>query len=375
MNWDFDRAPMVVIWEITRACALACKHCRADAITRRHPGELTTEEGFRLMDQIKELDSPIFVLTGGDPLLRPDFFDLVRYGTEIGLRVSASPSGTKLVTAENMRKAAAAGLKRVQFSLDGASAETHDAFRRVKGSYQWTMDGIRNCLDNGIEVQISTTVSRHSIGELRQIARIVEDVGSTLWSVFFLIPVGRGQEEDMVTAEEIEEVLNFLWDLSGEVNFAIKTTEAPFFRRVARQRAGVAPDAPAPAAVMKLMAGDRRPTPAPGLPMPGRIASFGVNDAKGFVFIDHLGEVCPSGFLYVSGGNVREKPLAEIYRESQVFKELRNADLLKGKCGVCEYRYNCGGSRARAYAVTGDYLESDPFCAYVPPGYRTPTAR
>lgn len=358
-KWDFDRAPMVVIWEVTRACALACKHCRANALTKRNPQELTFDEGCQIMDQVQAFGSPVFVLTGGDPLLRPDFYDLVRYGTSIGLRVSSSPSGTKLVTAEAMRKGAAAGLKRVQLSLDGATPETHDGFRRVLGSFQWTMDALRHARDAGIEVQIGTTLSRYSIGELERIAAIVEQVNAVLWSVFFLVPVGRGQQSDMVTPEEGERVVQWLYELSGKAPYAIKTTEAPFFRRVARQ----ATESPNAAASVSP---PLRAVPAPGVPMPGRIASFGVNDAKGFVFIDHVGQVYPSGFLPLAAGNVRERSLAWLYQESPLFRQLRNPDLLAGKCGVCEFRWECGGSRARAYAMTGNHLASDPHCVYVP---------
>jgi radical SAM protein len=357
-KWDFDQAPLVVIWELTRACALACKHCRAEAVTRRDPRELSFAEGCQLMDQVKAFGSPVLVLTGGDPLMRPDFFDLVRYGSSIGLRVSASPSGTKLVTREAMEKAAAAGLRRVQFSLDGALPQTHDGFRGVKGSFQWTMDGMRYVKEAGMELQIGTTVSRYSIGELEQIAEIAERVGCTLWSLFFLVPVGRGQTADMVSPAEAERVLHWLYDLTGKAPFAIKATEAPFFRRVARQRSGVSPAVTPPAGL--------RVSLAPGVAAPGRIASVGVNDGKGFLFVDHVGDVYPSGFLPLSAGSVREHPLGWLYRESDLFRELRNPDLLKGKCGVCEYRRICGGSRSRAYAITGDYLESDPQCVYMP---------
>ncbi|HLO02697.1 MAG TPA: TIGR04053 family radical SAM/SPASM domain-containing protein [Symbiobacteriaceae bacterium] len=370
---SFDQAPMVVIWEITRACALACQHCRADAQTRRHPLELTFEEGCRIMDQVKELGSPIFVLTGGDPFLRKDFNELVRYGTSIGLRVSSSPSGTKLATREAMQQAADAGLRRVQFSLDGATPESHDAFRGVKGSFQWTMDGLRFAREAGMEVQIGTTVSRHSLHELKEIAKIVEENECSLWSLFFLIPVGRGQTEAMISPSEGEEVLEWLHSLIGTVPYAIKTTEAPFFRRVVAQKGGkmqmplmaASGGAPHPAFAGKSLA-----SPAPGLAMPGQIASFGINDGKGFVFIDHLGEVHPSGFLPVSAGNIRDQDLGTIYRESPLFRSLRDANQLKGKCGACEFRELCGGSRARAYGMTGDYLESDPSCVYIPAALR-----
>lgn len=360
-TWDFDSRPLVVIWEITRACALACKHCRAEAIPRRNPLELTTEEGYRLMDQVRELGSPVFVLTGGDPLMRPDFYDLIRYGSAIGLRVSASPSGTRLVRRQAMQRAAEAGLRRVSFSLDGASAETHDAFRRVRGSFGWTIDGIRYAREAGMEVQINTTLSRYSIGELDRIASLVADLGAVLWSVFFLVPVGRGAAEEVVSPEEHERVLHWLWELSGRAPFAVKTTEAPFYRRVALQRGGTLPTPAGPAGGSPF---------APDMPLPGRLGSYGVNDARGFVFISHTGDVSPSGFLPLVAGNVRERPLGEIYRDAPLFKALRDPDLLKGKCGVCEYRYVCGGSRARAWAVTGDYLASDPFCAYIPPAAR-----
>jgi AdoMet-dependent heme synthase len=252
-------------------------------------------------------------------------------------------------------------LKRVQLSLDGATPESHDGFRRVRGSFQWTMDALRHARDAGIEVQIGTTLSRYSIGELEQISTIVEQVEAALWSVFFLVPVGRGQQSDMVTPEEGERVVQWLYELSGTAPFAIKTTEAPFFRRVARQ-AGGSPNADASSPTRL------RAIPAPGMPMPGRIASFGVNDAKGFMFIDHVGQVYPSGFLPLAAGNVRECSLDWLYRESPLFRQLRDPDLLEGKCGVCEFRRECGGSRARAYAMTGNHLASDPHCVYIPAG-------
>lgn len=363
VSFSFDEKPLIVIWEITRACALACRHCRADAQTRRHPLELTFDEGAALMDQVKALESPIFVLTGGDPLLRPDFLELVRYGTDIGLRVAASPSGTRLVTRESMKAAAEAGLKRVQFSLDGATPDVHDAFRRVKGSFSWTMDGIHYAREAGLEVQIGTTVSPHNLHQLEDLAEMMPDLGCALWSLFFLVPTGRGQTEQMITPVQSEKLLRWLYTLSMTAPYGVKATEAPFFRRVVRQLGGEgAPGAGAPAGAPLAP----HTAPAPGLPWPRRAASFGVNDGKGFVFIDHLGEVYPSGFLPISAGNLRQSGLAEIYRRSPLFRELRNPDLLRGKCGRCEFRQVCGGSRARAYAVTGDYLESDPQCAYEP---------
>lgn len=332
---DYNVTPLVAIWEITRACPLACVHCRADANVRRDPLELTTAEGYRLMDQVKELGAPVFVLTGGDPLMRKDFYDLVRYGTSIGLRVSASPSATRLVTPESMRKAKAAGLMRVAISLDGASPEVHDRFRGVPGSYNMTMDCIRYAKDAGLEVQIGTTVTRETAQDLPEIAEQLVRWGISLWNVFFLVPVGRGQSQACLTADEHERVLWWLHDTAQWTAYPIKTTEAPHYRRIAATL---------------------------GAKVPGH----GVGDGKGFVFISHIGEIQPSGFFPVTAGDIRKDALVDVYRNSPLFRSLRQPELLKGKCGACEFKVSCGGSRARALSMTGDYLQADPFCAYVP---------
>lgn len=340
---DFDQRPLICIWEITRACQLACRHCRAEAIPCRNPDELTFAEGQRVMDQARELGAPLFVLTGGDPLMRPDFFELIAYGHSIGLKMSASPSGTPLVTAESMVRLAAAGCRRVQFSLDASTAAVHDAFRGVQGSFALTLQGVKYAQEAGMSVQIGTTVTRCNLDDLAAMADLVGRLKAVLWNCFFLVPTGRGEVADMISPAEHEQVLTWLYDLSGAVPFGIKTTEAPHFRRIALERSEA------------------------GLPGRRRV-SAGVNDAKGFVFISHTGDVCPSGFLPMSAGNVRSESLVEIYRRSPLFTALRDADRLKGKCGVCEYRDICGGSRARALALTGDYLGSDPTCVYQPSG-------
>ncbi|MGE5674131.1 MAG: radical SAM protein [Mycobacterium leprae] len=338
--FDFNQRPLVTIWEVTRACALACRHCRAEAQPHHHPLELTFEEGCRLMDQVRELNPAVFVLTGGDPFMRKDLAELTRYGTSIGLRISGSPSGTALANVANMQKCADAGMQRVAFSLDHADEAAHDDFRGVKGSYRWTMQGIEAARAAGMELQIGTTVTRYNKDNLPAIAAKVAELGVSLWSVFFLIPTGRAQLSDMLTPEEHEQVMNWLADFSQTAGFPIKTTEGPHFRRILLQR-GIT-----------------------GLP------TAGVNDGKGFVFISHIGEVHPSGFLPFPAGNVRSQSLAEIYRDSEVFRMLRDPSQLKGKCGACEFKNICGGSRARAYGVYGDWLAEDPACAYVPPGYK-----
>lgn len=339
-NFDFNQRPLVVIWEVTRACALACQHCRAEANPSRHPLELTFEEGCRLMDQVRELDPMVFVLTGGDPFMRKDLAELTHYGTSIGLRISGSPSGTRLANAKNMTRCAEAGMQRVAFSLDHADEAAHDTFRGVQGSYRWTMEGIEAARAAGMEIQIGTTVTRYNKENLEAIARKVEELGVALWSVFFLIPTGRGQLSDMLTPEEHEQVMLWLAEYSKTAPYPIKTTEGPHFRRVLLQQG------------------------AQVLP------TMGVNDGKGFAFISHIGEVNPSGFLPWPAGNVRTESLVDIYRNSDVFKMLRDPSQLKGRCGACEYKAICGGSRARAYGVHGDWLAEDPACGYIPPGYQ-----
>jgi radical SAM protein len=349
---DFAQVPFIVIWEVTRACALACVHCRADAIPRRSPHELTTEEGFRLIDQVRAFGDPppLFVLTGGDPMRRPDLVDLVRYASEVGLSVALTPSGTAAVTYERLEALQAAGLKRVAVSLDGPDAETHDAFRRVRGSYARTMKIIDAVTDLGIPLQINTTIGRITYPHVEAMIDRVRELPITLWAVFFLVATGRGAALDQIDAEECERVLNVLCDLAPAVPFGIKTTEAPHHHRVAAQRARLA----SPGAVAA----------APFRHHPR--ASRSVTDGNGFVFIDHLGQICPSGFLPIVCGSVRTDSVVGVYREHRLFLQLRDIDGFEGKCGRCGYRHVCGGSRARAYSATGSPFGSDPLCAYEP---------
>lgn len=345
---DYNQAPFITIWEVTRACALKCLHCRAEAQYHRDSRELTTEEGKRLIDQIAEMESPLLVFTGGDPLMREDIFEFMEYAIHKGLRVSMTPSATPKVTKEAMRRSKEVGLARWAFSLDGSTAEIHDYFRGTKGSYELTMKSIQYLMELEMPIQINTTVSRFNIHDLENIARKIEQFGTELWSVFFLVPTGRGQIKDMVSPVQHEEVFRWLHQLKSKVSFDIKTTAAPHYRRY----------------VMQQQAEEINSQIKKVRDNIGRAA--GINDGKGFVFISHIGDVYPSGFLPVLAGNVRNIPLADIYRHSPIFTSLRDPNQYKGKCGVCEYREVCGGSRARAYAVTGDYLESDPFCIYQP---------
>jgi radical SAM protein len=353
MSTDFARAPFIVIWEVTRACALACLHCRADAIARRDPRELTTEEGYRLVDQIVDFGKPypLLVLTGGDPMWRKDLADLVAYAAAAGLSVALTPSGTGAATKTRLAELKAAGLSRVAVSLDGPDPATHDAFRRVIGSYMYTMKIIDSVVELGLPLQINTTVSRMTLPTLRAMADRVGQFPLSLWAVFFLIQTGRGASLDQISADECEEVLQWLHELSRQVPFGIKTTEAPHFRRVIAQASSVDP-----AAAVQPVLGRGR----------GLRATRAVNDGNGFVFIDHTGAICPSGFLPMRRGNVRNGELVSVYRGDEVFLQLRNPDALEGRCGICEFREVCGGSRSRAFALTGNALATDPLCAYIP---------
>ena len=360
---DFDQAPFTIAWEVTRACAFACVHCRADAQHTRDPNELTTEEGYRLLERLRAFGSPIVIFTGGDPMMRRDLFDLIGHATALGLRASLTPTATALPTPDRLRQAMAAGVRRIALSLDAPAPLVHDTFRQVPGSWERTMRILRSAQAVGLSAQINTTVTRRNVQLLPQMVQFVEEVGAVQWSVFFLVPTGRGQLADMIAPEEHERVFHWLYDLSQRGPFDIKATAAPMYRRVAIERRRAAAvrsageGAPAPLAFQG--AGFQY---ADGLNRPVK----GVNDGRGFLFISHLGEIMPSGFLPLAAGNVRTDDVVDVYRHHPLFQALRDPTALKGKCGACDYRDVCGGQRGRAYAVTGDYLESDPACVYLP---------
>ncbi|HLH10051.1 MAG TPA: TIGR04053 family radical SAM/SPASM domain-containing protein [Terriglobales bacterium] len=355
---DFSKRPFIVIWETTQACDLACVHCRACAQPLRSSLELNTDEAKCLIDEVKALGAPVFVLTGGDPLKRPDVFELVSYASRQSVRISLTPSATLLLTREAIQKLKDCGLARLAISLDGPSTDVHDAFRRVAGSFDWTLSAVRWAREIGLPVQINTTITRHNLQYLDSMIALLETLDIVLWSVFFLVPTGRGSAVDLISAEEFEAVFEKLYETSQRVRFDIKSTEAQHYRRFLLQR----------------RAEEKRASKTVAAPPPfgghspdgiGR-APRGINDGKGFVFISHLGEVFPSGFLPVSAGNVRKQSLTELYRNSPLFVALRDSSNLKGKCGICEFREVCGGSRARAYALTGDPFGEEPRCIWQP---------
>lgn len=343
-NFDLNRTPLVVIWETTRACDLACFHCRACAQPQRNPLELSTKEAKRLIDDVAVLNPPIFIFTGGDPLKRPDIFELVHYAAMKHLHPAMTPSATPLLTRDALVELKQAGLHRLALSLDGPTAESHDQFRGVPGSFEQTLNALAWCGAIGLPVQVNTAVSKRNIDDLEKIMEVIRDFKVVMWSLFFMVPTGRAGLEDLPSEGQFEHAFERLLDMSRKVPFKVKTTEAPHYRRYILQHR---PKNAAPA----------------GNGVPGILP---VNEAKGFVFVSHTGEVQPSGFLPVSAGNVLYQSLTEIYRDSQLFCELRNSDNLSGKCRLCEFRDICGGSRARAYAVTGDMFAQDPCCAYQP---------
>jgi len=355
---NFDERPFIVIWETTQACDLACVHCRACAQPRRTALELNTEEAKRLIDEVGQLGAPVFVLTGGDPLKRPDIFELVEYASSSGLRISLTPSATPLLTREAIHKLKQCGLARLAVSLDGPDAQVHDAFRRVSGSYERTLSAVRWAREVGLPAQINTTITRHNLQYLDAMIGLLQQLDIVLWSVFFLVPTGRGSAIDLISAEEFEQVFEKLYETSQHVSFDIKSTEAQHYRRFLLQRR-----------TEEKRHGRAQPLPplrATGTPDGIGRAPRGINDGKGFVFVSHLGEVFPSGFLPVSAGNVRKQSLAELYRHSPFLVALRESSNLKGKCGICEFREVCGGSRARAYAKTADPFAEEPCCIWQP---------
>lgn len=339
----YEERPLLIYWELTRACDLACRHCRAEAIPWRDPRELSTAEGFALLERLTAFGDPLphLVLTGGDPLKRPDLFDLIAHARSLGFTVALTPSGTYALTETLITRLKEAGIWMLALSLDGSDATRHNGLRGVPESFEQTVRAAQWAAAVGLPFQINTLVCAETLSDLPAIAEQVAALGGHRWSLFFLIPVGRGRLLREISPEESEQLMHWLIDLAPHVPFEIKTTEAPHYRRVVLQRQG-----------QRVWASARR--------------GFGVRDGNGIMFISHIGEIYPAGFLPLALGNVRQEDPVTIYRTHPMFRALRDPDALKGKCGRCPFRVVCGGSRARAYAVTGDPLGSDPLCPYQP---------
>ena len=347
----YERAPLLIYWEATRACDLACIHCRAEAVAQRHPLELRTEEVKQLLEQIAGFGGrrlPHLIITGGDPLQRPDLFELIAYGRSLNIPISVTPAGTEQLTSAVVGRLQAAGISSLGLSLDGSKSDLHDAFRGEPGSFRWTVEGAKAARAAGLPLQVNTMVTAQTLEDIPAIYEVVKELGIARWALFFLIATGRGQALDEVTPAESERFLNWLWRLVREAPFPIKTTEAHHYRRIA---------------YLKMQSQGASTEAILASPI-GR--GFGIRDGNGIIFVSHLGTVYPSGFLPLAAGNVRQQKLAEIYRHSKLFRSLRDPNQLQGKCGRCEFRALCGGSRARAYAYDGDPLAADRLCPYQP---------
>ena len=344
-RYVFDRAPLRVYWETTRACDLACRHCRAEAAADPDPSQLTTAEGLRLLEDLARFGAPLphVILTGGDPLKRPDLFTLIAHARALGFAVSVAPSGTPLLTAEAIARLAEAGVEAISLSVDGASAARHDGLRGVEGCYTRTLAAATAARAVALPFQVNTLVCAETLDDLPAILPVVVALGAARWSLFFLIAVGRGSVLQPIAPEACEHLLAWVAGLGRPGGLVITTTEAPHFRRVALQRGW-----------------------AHGAPARGGLHGAGIRDGNGIMFVGHTGEITPSGFLPLSVGNVREVDIVQAYRDSPLFRDLRAVELYTGRCSACEFRGPCGGSRARAFAASGDPLGEDPLCAHHP---------
>ena len=349
-GYIYSRAPMLVYWEMTNACGLACRHCRASTNAYRSPLELTTEEGKRLLDDITGFGRPCphVVFTGGDPLLRPDLVDLVEAATERGIGASLAPAATGLLTKTALDRLKAAGIQNISLSIDGSTAQIHDGFRRVAGTFARTLESARFAHEAGLPIQVNTLITDETLPDLPAIYELMKTLDIMRWSLFYLISVGRGSDLKEVTPAESEKLNRWLFELSRSAPFQVKTTEAMHYRRYA----------------IRTMEAEGRTPEEIAATSVGR--GFGIRDGNGIMFVNHDGAVYPSGFLPIAVGNVRTSSIVDLYRSSPVFTSLRDPGQFKGRCGRCEYSRICGGSRARAFAWTGDALESDPLCPYVP---------
>ena len=339
---DFPRHPLMFYYEVTRACDLVCKHCRASAQEEPAPDELPHDEAIRLLEQVASFErKPTVCFTGGDPLKRADLFELIAHASKLGLRSALTPSATPLATLDAFRRAKEAGVSAIGLSIDGPNPEVHDAFRGFSGSFDKAMEMLRYAEELDLPVQVNTSVTKRNAALIEQIAESLRSPAVKMWSVFFLVPVGRGVEETRISPPEYLEVFAALERLSHVKPFAIKTTEAPHYRAFLLSK-GEDP-------LAKRSPRERAP--------------LGVTDGRGIMFVGHNGEIFPAGFLPICCGRFPNDSVVEVYQNHPLFRSLHDPNNYKGKCGRCKDRFICGGSRSRAYAVSGDPLAEEPDCA------------
>ena len=341
--------PRLVAWEVTRSCNLNCVHCRASSEKGPYEGELDTARAKQILDEITLTGSPIIILTGGEPLLRDDIFDLARYGTGLGLRMVMATNGT-LLTPELIENIKESGIKRLSISLDGENAEKHDAFRKVQGAFDTSLKGISLLKEAGLEFQINTTVTRHNSGDVDKILQMVVDLGAVAHHIFLLVPTGRAKamENQEIDAQNYEDLLHWFYNMRGKTPLHLKATCAPHYYRILRQEA--------------YAKGEKIDFETYGLDAVTR----GCLGGTSFCFISYDGIVQPCGYLELNCGDLKQSSFDAIWKDSRIFNELRDFSNYKGKCGRCEYKKFCGGCRARAYEATGDYLAEEPLCSYQP---------
>ncbi len=369
---DFNKQPILVFWEVTKACPLKCKHCRAEAILEPLPGELSTEEGYNLIYSITRFGKPypVLIFTGGDPLSRSDIFDLIKYAIELDIKVGLAPTVSEKLNEEVIRYLSRLGVKYISISLDGAYPDTHDSIRGLNGHFNMTISVLKKLVRGGFKVQVNTIVLRENVGELPYMVKLLKDIGVNIWEVFFLIKVGRGIELNDLTPIEYEDVMHFLYDTS-KYDIEVRTVEAPFFRRVVlwrreddSQNINYIRDRYKLSKLYEVLASKLRDLMGSSQSNPKAYLGH-TRDGYGIIFISHDGRIYPSGFCEYELGNIRVNDLVEVYRNNSILKAIREARF-NGRCGICEYRYMCGGSRARAYTTFKNILAEDPACIYNP---------
>jgi radical SAM protein len=347
---DFALGPLLVFYELTRACDLVCLHCRACAQRNPAADELSTAQSHALLEQLASFPKPpLLVFTGGDPFKRRDLVELASSAVQLGLEVAVTPSATPLVTRSALDQLRQANVARIAVSLDGPDADSHDRFRGVAGSFQRTLEIIQDAHDVGLQVQVNTTITPGNWQRIDEFAALLDRFQIILWSVFFLVPVGRATAQSRLNAQQVEQAFDRLWHQSQRRHFPIKTTEAPHYRRFLAQRQ---------------KSGSRQ-----ALTGGGKYSSLATNDGKGIMFVGHNGVICPSGFLPIVCGTFPRDNVVDVYQNAELFQALRDPDRLQGKCGMCKFRTICGGSRARSFAVEGDPLAAEPDCVYQPEGW------